>query len=474
MEALDPGGDKALARRTVPVTPISRGNPWRLHSTAATLHLDEGEHMLVLTSRRLALSIFGTVIFTLALTGCATASTPEPTAPMLEQAASVPESPGPTELLAMEQPFPTPPDTPETGPVTSNPDGSELLGSLEALPLEFAERGIWFANRKQALEAAGAPRPASFEDFIALPETQRKDYFRHSGEAVSHLLTTMRQTMPDWENAYGFSFFDVDDVTFTGMGNLSPGETNHIIGEFDEEAFIRSLTELGYRTESAGDEVYYAIRDDFGQDVSLTNPATGSALGHANRIFVGNNLLVVSPDTPPILQFLQTRHGEEPSVADSPAFASIAAELSDPQIAALLTREATLDPDIGIPAERVPGGRDRPEEWEVMHQWEAFGAGFSKTPDTAALRYSLYYPHRDWAKLDAGTLVERIESYMPRLTPVLPLAQYCESWSPEARVHGNGSTLTVKCEIPNGDESALLRAGVTSLVPRRVLVFLAP
>ena len=369
------------------------------------------------------------------------------------------------------------PETPQGGGTGLPDDGeSELLASLAVLPLEFKERGIWFANPKQSLEVAGASRPANLAEFLSLPEDQRTRYLINSGGNVSSLLNAMRNTLADWEDAYGFSLFQVDAVTVTGMGNMMPMAINHITGDFDEEAIVRSLTELGYRTLSVGDDVYYAIRGDFENDFSLTNPATRSALGGANRIFVGDNLLVVSPDTPPVLQVNRARNGEIPTLIEYPAFASIAAELSDPLTAALVTREATLGPEIGIPSEPAPGGWERPEEWEVMHHWEAFGAGFSKTPDTAALRFSLYYPHPDWAELDAETLVERVESFMAWLVEMYPLGvdRLCETWSPSARVYGNGSTLTVKCERPIGDESGHLAFGVTSLVAMRLLGFLVP
>ena len=175
-----------------------------------------------------------------------------------------------------------------------------------------------------------------------------------------------------------------------------------------------------------------------------------------------------------MLQFLKVRKGEAPSVADSSSFKAITTELSAPLMATLLTREAVLNPEFGIPADRVPGSRDRPEDWGAMHEWETFGAGFSKNPETTAIRFALYYPHPEWAELDAGTLMERIESYLPALESFSVLHQFCESWSPLARVHGNGSTLTVKCEVPTGEESRHLRGGVTSLVPLRLLGFLAP
>ena len=443
----------------------------------------------------LARKVLGIVLCASLMAGCAPVS-PDPTTipPTIQPAWApdirTPSSSGPA-IAASPIPAPEPPSaalltapSPATeptlrglaasGPVSYDPGDSELLSALESLPLEFAERGIWFANPKGSLEVSGDPRPRSLEELESLPEDQQQKWARNSGGGGSLLLSTARQTMEHWKEAYGFSFFEVDAITFTGMGNYMPLATNHITGEFDEETIVNSLTDLGYRTESVGDDVYYAIRDDFDQDLSLTNPATRSALGSANRIFVGDDLLVVAPNTPPVVQVIRTRNGDTPSLADSPAFAAIAAELSDPLTAALLTREATLNPDLGIPREQVPGSADRPEEWEVMHEWEAFGAGFGKTPETTTLRFALYYPHRDWAELDAETLVERIESYLPGLGGFELVHQFCESWSPSARVHGNGSTLTIACEVPTGEESRYLLSGVKDLLPLRLLGFLAP
>ena len=277
-------------------------------------------------------------------------------------------------------------------------------------------------------------------------------------------MGTLRQTLAEWEDAYGFSLFQVDAVTVTGMETFIPFETNYLTGEFDEETIARKLTGLGYRTESSGDDVYYAIRNDREQDMSLINPATRSAFGYANRIFIADNLLVVSPDTTPVLQVIRARNGKIPTLADSSAFAGIAAELSDPLIAALLTRQAALHSDLGIPGDQVPGSDDRPERWQVLHEWEAFGAGFGTTAETATLRFVLYYPHPDWADLDAEALVERIESYLPGLGRWDPVHELCESWSPSVRVHGNGSTLTVRCEVPNSGEVGHLATGITNLV----------
>ena len=421
--------------------------------------------------------------------GCTTGTpeptrTPGPTVPGIEPRAPAetvaPPHPTPTVLWPGSFPTATPSSTELQRPLkvagaASPHDGeSELLASLASLPLEFRDRGIWFTNPKQSLDVAGASRPADLEEFESWPLERGQKYVRNSGGPVSSLVITTKQAMPHWEGAYGFSFFEIDAVTVTGMENFMPFETNYLTGEFDEEAIVQSLTELGYRTESVGDDVYYAIRNDREQDTALRNPATRSAFGYANRIFVADNLLVVSPDTTPVLQVIRARNGEIPSVADFAAFAGIAAELSDPLTAVLLTRQAALHSDLGIPGDQVPGSDDRPEEWQALHEWEAFGAGFGKTAETATLRFVLYYPHPDWADLDAEALVERIESYLPGLGQWDRVHEFCESWSPSARVYDNGSALTVKCEIPNSDESVHLQSGVTSLVPLRLLGFLAP
>ena len=440
-------------------------------------------------ARGLSCRIAATALLALLFTGCMTdppapAGPRDPTVVGRELGAPagtvVPDRPTLTELPPASTTDAAPSSTQlqkplkVAGPASPDDGESELLGAMASLPREFQERGIWFSNPKQSLEVAGAPRPADLEELESWPLDKQQKYVMNSGSPVSSLVITMRQTMPHWEEAYGFSFFEIDAGTVTGMETFLPFETNYLAGEFDEETIVRHLTDLGYRTESVGDDVYYAIRNDREQDPSLSNPATRSAFGYANRIFVADNLLIVSPDTTPVLQVIRARNGKVPSVADSPAFSAIAAELSDPLTAVLLTRQAALHSDLGIPGDQVPGTDDRPEEWQALHEWEAFGAGFGTTAETAILRFVLYYPRRDWAELDAEALVERIESYLPGLGSWDLGHQFCQSWSPSVRAHGNGSALTIKCEIPNSDESGRLALGVTSLVPLRLLGFLAP
>ncbi len=199
--------------------------------------------------------------------GCTTAAptpalTPDPTVPGMEPRAPattvVPKRITPTALSPASTPTTAPSSTElqrplrVAGPASPDDGESELLEAMESLPLEFAERGIWFTNPKQSLEASGVPRPRSLEEFEALSEDQRQKYVRNSGGGVSSLLITVKQTTPHWKGAYGFSIFEVDAITATGMYNYMPLETNYITGEFDEEAIVQRLTELGYRTEPAG------------------------------------------------------------------------------------------------------------------------------------------------------------------------------------------------------------------------------
>ena len=238
-----------------------------------------------LMARWFSCGIVAMALLAMLFTGCATASPaptpkPDPTVAGMETRAPtatvVPELPTPTAFPPVSAPADVPaPAGPENplagaGPAARDEGESELLA---ALALEFEERGIWFSNFKQSLEVAGISRATNFKEFRSLPEDQRKLYVRNFGGRVSSLLSVMRQTLADWEDAYGFSFYEIDAVTVTS--DSKPLETHYVTGEFDEEAIVQSLTELGYRTESVGDDVYYAIRDDFEQDLSLrTRPRT--------------------------------------------------------------------------------------------------------------------------------------------------------------------------------------------------------
>ena len=204
-------------------------------------------------SSLLSQSLLGAVLSVCLAVACATTPGPAPKAPAptlgtptpFEPATTAPSHPALEPAAAPTSTSPTETtDIPPDGlPVSYDPGESELLAALESLPLEFAARGIWFSNLKQFLEVAGAPRPRDLEEFESLPEDQRTRFSGNAGGPVSSLLITMRQTMSDWEEAYGFSFFEVDTVTVTGMGNLMPFGTNHFTGELDEDTIVRKLAD---------------------------------------------------------------------------------------------------------------------------------------------------------------------------------------------------------------------------------------
>ena len=222
---------------------------------------------------------------------------------------------------------------------------------LDSLPVSFGKEGIWFVNFRKVLDLAGAPRPKTFEEFVAWPEDQRQQYLNAlGGFIVSNHLVGMRFDRR-WTDAFGFSPLQVHTAVSPGPVPDDVLLPSFFTGEFDSDLVTERLDALGYRPESASDRRFYAIRNDFEQD--LKDPVGRFALGSANRIFVDDTVVVLSPNTEPVADTLQVLAGESPSLLDSSAFGAIASELSDPLRAVILTREITLTPPQRPPSRRV-------------------------------------------------------------------------------------------------------------------------
>ncbi len=373
-----------------------------------------------------------------------------------------PSSPRPPEPLTAAPPTPEASTFPPQTPVPYEPGESELVDALDSLPLTFEERGLWFSNFGQALELAGAAEPGSVEELLALPEDEKQKYIRAwgGGGFGSGLIDQMRQTR-EWGEAFGFSNYLIDVAVATGLHYSSPLEPNFFTGDFNEDFIVGKLDGLDYRTETAAGQTYYAIRDDFAQD--LKDPVGRFAMGSVNRVYVEDGVLIASPNSEPLVQILQSRNGELPTLAESPAFSSIAAELNDPLGAALLTKAAVLEPK-GMPGVEYA----KPADWKTLQEWQAFGAGYSKTADVTSLRFSLYYSNPESAELDAEELVKRIQAY----EDADRVNQFCERWQPTATVHRTGSTLTAQCTFPNSGQSGSMGIAIMEMTAHRRLGFL--
>jgi hypothetical protein len=117
-----------------------------------------------------------------------------------------------------------------------------------------------------------------------------------------------------------------------------------------------------------------------------------------NRAFLDDGVLAAGPDTEPIVDVVGAAAGNTPVLADDPGFSRLAVSLRQPLSAALLSREAVLEPEEF--ARKLV--YEKPAEWGDLHQWEALGAGYSVIEGSPWWAISVFYPDPEAAGSGCG------------------------------------------------------------------------
>ena len=366
-----------------------------------------------------------------------------------------------------------PVETPElTAPAGWDPMGtvvgehrtSGLLEVLDKLPLSFKEEGVWFTDYFQARELAGAPQPASLTEFLALSEDEREAYQAANRGLIlgPGLLGAIRGDIREWDRSLGFSNFSVAVAVSTGeiSSEAPPTEAAYMILEYDQERLRQGLLDMGYVEGSKNGVTYYdAPRSTL--ETTRSNPLSFIAYNSMKRVVLGDGTLAIGGvqmiDLIPDIQ--SASQGDIPSLNDDAAFRSLALSLGGPLSAALLTRSMVLEPEVAKPPRY-----EKPENWRDLHQWEALGMGYGISGGVPWLALSLSYPDPDAAEADAGELTLRMSDYDSalRLThPELreeqlaamlkrPIDEICGALKAGYSSDGNGSTLTIRCNMKEG------------------------
>ena len=342
---------------------------------------------------------------------------------------------------------------------------SQLLRVMGKLPASFKEQGMWFSDYDRAMELAGAPRPSSMEEYMALSKDARRAY--NAADQIMNrrdLLEIARSGGRVWEEAFGFGRFDIDLLASFGSSNFHPLQLAYLEGDFRQEEIRERLLDLGYEERFAGESVYYAIRGDY-KGGDLQDPVALRAGGNMNRVFVEDGTLVASPETDRMVKVLEHSAGKTPALADYAGFYSLAKSLGDPLSAALLTRSAAIkldeNPNRGYPLGATPTIFEKPKSWGALRQWEAVGAGYLIADDSAWWGLSLFYSNPDAAGADAEELVRRMTDHKtaelifyqgpseprPPQQPNQPFKEFCDSLSSTVHSDENGSTLTAWCKV---------------------------
>lgn len=286
---------------------------------------------------------------------------------------------------------------------------------------------------------------------MALSETDSKAFLGATRGLVvpSNMLQRSRQEYEKWSDAFGFDFLAASRLVSTGFDEGNPFGTTYAELKFDTADIRQHLLDLGYQQCVAAGGVYYAIRHDREQD--LHDPVARIASSTMNRVVLGDSWMATSPDTDPVVAFLDVAAGAD-TLLDEPAIASMAAELGDPLSAVFLTRElALLELDSPTVKPDPPVRLPKPEHWGQTHTWEYLAAGFGITEGQPWWKLVLSYPDPNTASADIDELSRRWEEYqlytwLSQRDPQ-PLTELCPSPEFDAWSDQDRSVLTVHCPL---------------------------
>ena len=417
----------------------------------------------------------------MALVACGSSETPEGTLKTAAPTADLP--PTSTSTTPKVDNANIPPGWTRMGAVAGVDRSARLLEVLAKLPLSFKEEGVWFVDYFQARESAGAPQPSNLTGFLALSESERETYLAANRGLVQgpSLLGAIRGDIREWDKNLGFSNFSVTVAVNTGETSFSPSEAAYMTLEYDQVTLRQGLLDMGYVEGAANGVTYYdAPRSTL--EMTRSNPLSFHAYNSMKRVVLGDGTLAIGGvqmiDLVPDIQ--RASQGDIQSLNDDAAFRSLALSLGGPLSAALLTRSTVLEPKVVNPPRY-----EKPDDWGDLHQWEALGMGYGISEGAPWLALSLFYPDPDAAEADAGELALRMSDYdsaVPLTHPELrqdqlagmlkrPIDEICEAFKVGYSSDGNGSTLTIICNMKEGIARS---AWWSVLLDMRDLGFLLP
>lgn len=147
------------------------------------------------------------------------------------------------------------------------------------------------------------------------------------------MLQNLSVGAPEYPQVVGFDFFQIEQGIEIGM---PPAQGQVLAGGFDEAAVVAAYSARGYTVEQESDAGLLLCPEagcDAGTATNLReiNPGNpfGGHLGRSEPIFVGDDILLNSPNIEIVQSLIETYTADAPSLADAPEFAAVAAVLAD-------------------------------------------------------------------------------------------------------------------------------------------------
>jgi len=339
------------------------------------------------------------------------------------------------------RPSPTPIATATPEPSTP----TRLLELLATMPASLKGDGIWFGDSARTLDLAQIEKVNTLDELLVLG-AEAMPYLEAVGKIAQPARSLVRgYGNLEWEQVFGFGPFAADSGIGTGETTQSSPTLTYFEGTLDGQDIAAKLVELGYSRETHKGVEYYSILGDFEADPqALPGTIAGSSM---NRVALLTGALLAAPSTEMLTGVLDAISDDAETLAEDPAFFSLARSLGDPLSAVLMTKEGAL-------LRRGQPPRNlfefpRPDDWQPLHDWEAVAFGLREEAGRRSLRMSLFYPEPLDANADGEEITQRMGDY--RSTVLQPdsgrriFAESCADLSWAHRPDDAGSVLIITC-----------------------------
>lgn len=428
------------------------------------------------------LSILSIILAVVAV-GCGPTATLQPTATpnvitpesneSVQTKASAPENTATTPSESLEAPTPTPNESRPTR--NSVPEALDKLDGhhiLTLVPALWLEKGVWISNISKAVQSSGAPNPRTLEEYLDMGEEERASFSAAIAKAFpTGFVTIMRESPREWKEEFGLELFSLKSTADFGTTSGFPQKPAVLLGEFSESEITGKLLNSGYQPKTYESKEYYAIGKDFGANLAESPLARNLA----NRVFVGKEVIVASPETSSVEEFLDVLVGEARPLRNNPLALASLESLGETFAAVILTRTSVFNPDGSIPLTY-----EKPPDWGNLGPWDILTAGSGEEDGQPFIAFSIAFDDPTAADSNLDEVKARVENYQTLVPqrfpesdaliegwPNRPLDEACIDISIDALRWTFGSAITMLCQT----QFSLLW---TQLVDFRDIGFLVP
>ena len=335
-----------------------------------------------------------------------------------------------------------------------------LADVVAVLPASVAETGVWYSNPARALALAAVKPARTGAEWDSWPREQQETYYDvTTGVRTNSMYYSMRQSYPNWDEAFGFGAWDTGAMAETGANPEKDAKVNIILGTFNVQILLgrfdtawvhRKLLDFGYEKRSHLGVAYLSLPEDVRPKSDWLHKITLDL--SMRTVLVGERSIITAPNEERMEELLAVRAAEVSSLMDHAAFGDLASLAPDPLFAAVLARQSVrgreeLSQSMGLAEPLEP-----PEGRGDAGNWKALSAVYSRpSPGVTRVAFSLWYSDTAEAEASAAELGRRFSRGGLSASGDSYLLINCAGWQVETLDTPNGAVVEIACQVEGGE-----------------------